>query len=181
MDLNAIAGALLAWPGLPIPAVLKAVGLGVLTAYVFREVGKGTNGARSVGFLAVIAAFGLLHGLPGAVMGLGWSIARSDDFKDGSATPTKLKHFLRALVRLIAPAVASVICYFGFDATWAPLGVLVAATAWLGLSAWYGQRNEDAKGEGRPIDPDDNALVERGHGLAAGLAASIALSLSFAS
>jgi hypothetical protein len=173
--------ALVHWQGLG-PAFLwplKALVLAVLCGYVFREIGReGAVNARSRGFPAVVLAFGLLHGASGALMGLGWCVARSMNLRKSDATPTKLKHFISASVRMIAPAITAAVCYFGLGETWAPLGVLVGATGYLGFAAWYGDRKQEAEGDGHPIDPDDNVLVERGQGAVAAAAASISLAFS---
>lgn len=162
--------------GVPIHWLLKAVILGLLCAFVFRKVGKGADGARSAGFSAVVIVSAVLHSAPGGLMGVSWCIARAMDFEDEDATPTKLKHFLSAAVRLLWPIGAAAVCHLLFGKTWALAGAVAGVIGYLGWAAWYGDKNDNAEDAGRPINPTWNALVERGQGLVAGLSFSIALS-----
>lgn len=169
--------ALLTWPGLPLPVVLEIAILAALYGYVSRSVGKGVHLARGIGFPAVVAVSGLLCGLPGAILGLGWCFTRSAGLKPNDATPTKLKHFLSASVRLVPFVIGALIVTFAFHRPEALVAALVTGVAQLGWAAFYGEENAEALAEGRPIDPTANKLVEWGQAAAAG--AVIALTMAF--
>ena len=168
---------LLEFRGVGLPAPVLLVLLVVAFAVVSRLVGKGVDGARSLGFPLLVIGGGLIGGLPLAIMALGWCITRSLDLKPNDATPTNLDHFVSAAFRLWPVAVAAALVAVVFQELMVIAATLTYFVAHLTLAGFYGRQNANAIKHGRPIDEGDNLVTEAGQGAAFGLAMWAALSV----
>jgi hypothetical protein len=163
---------------IPAYAVADAWAGGSLGAWAKRLDDKLPGRAAFWAGLLVALATGALCAWPAAFVGFIWWLYRIVPPKTlgGSATPVGGRQVRATLIRHLLPLVALAGVYWaGRDLSRALLGFIGYGLAATALAAWYGQRNEDAKDEGRPISLSDNRAVELARGGLFGLAVAVSL------
>lgn len=132
------------------------------------------SGKRWAVGIALTTGF-LLDGLAGLALGAAFCIVRWLPFKafGGSATPITERQKIGLFLRhaMMVPPAMIIAMVSGGDIARSGVAMAAFAFAATALGAFYGEENEDAKAEGRPIDPGLNTCIELLCGAAFGVAA----------
>lgn len=146
-------------------------------AAAYRLWGSDVRHGRRWAIGVALAAGFLLDGLPGLGIAAAFCAVRSLPFKafGGSATPVTERQKIGLFLRhaMMVPPAMIIAMVSGGDIARSGVAMAAFAFAATALGAFYGEENEDAKAEGRPIDPGLNTCIELLCGAAFGVAAWI--------